>query len=94
MEKYPYDSHDICNLTVQRYLGFSALFFRFRTKLHLYIIPLFNMGEILVTGLIPCGGVCRLSWVGEYRLSHGLTKILRNAYRQCIGARLIKYNDE
>ncbi len=61
MEKYPYDNHVICNLTVQRHLGFSTVFSRFRTKLHLYIIPLFTMGEILVTGLIPCGGAGRLS---------------------------------
>jgi hypothetical protein len=52
------------------------------------------MREILVTGLIPCGGAGRLSWVGEYRLSHGLVKIFRNAYGQLIGARSITYNDE
>ena len=94
MEKYPYDNHDICSLTVQRYLGFSAIFFRFRTKLHSYFIPLVNMGELLVTGLIPCAGAGRLSWVGGYRLSHGLMKILRNAHGQRIGARSITYNDE
>jgi len=37
MEKYPYDNHVIYNLTVQRHLGFSAVFSRFRTKLHLCI---------------------------------------------------------
>jgi hypothetical protein len=61
MKKYPYDTHDICNLAVQRYLGFSAIFFRFRTKLNSHIIPPVNIREILVTGLIPCGGACRLS---------------------------------
>jgi hypothetical protein len=59
--KYPYDSHDICNLAVYRYLGFSTIFFQFRTKLHFYIIPLVDMRETLVTGLIPCCGACRLS---------------------------------
>jgi hypothetical protein len=61
MEKYPYDNHVICNLTVQGYLGFSAIFFLFRTKLHLYIIPPVNVREILVTRLIPCSGAGRLS---------------------------------
>jgi hypothetical protein len=56
--------------------------------------PLVNMREISVMGLIPCGNTGRLSWVGEYRLSYGLMKILRNAYGQCIGARSITYNDE
>jgi len=64
---------------VQRYLGFSAIFFRFRTKLHLHIIPPVNMCEILVTGLILCSGAGRLPWVGEYRLSQGLMKIFLNA---------------
>jgi hypothetical protein len=38
MEKYPYDTHNTGNLAVQRYLGFSAIFFRIRTKLHFHII--------------------------------------------------------
>ncbi len=51
MMKYPYDNHVIYILTVQRYLGFSAISFRFRTNLRLYIIPPVNTREILVTGL-------------------------------------------
>ena len=52
------------------------------------------MDELLVTGLIPCGGADRLSWVEEFRLSHGLMKIPRNVYGQRIGARSITDNDE
>jgi hypothetical protein len=78
MEKYQYYTHNTCNFAVQRYLGFAAIFFRFRIKLHFHIISSVNMCQILVTGLILCSGAGRLPWVGEYRLSHGLMKIFRN----------------
>jgi hypothetical protein len=54
---------------VQRHLDFSAIFFRFRTKLPLHIIFTVDVCDILLTGLILCSGPGRLPWVGEYRLS-------------------------
>jgi hypothetical protein len=87
MEKYPYDNHVICNLTVQTVSWFFYCFLSISYKIAFVHYPPANMREILVTGLISCGGAGRLSWVGEYRLSHRLMKILRNAYGQLIGAR-------
>ena len=94
MERYPYDNHVICNLTVQMASRFFCRFLLISYKIDFVHYPLVNMGEILVKGLIPCGGVGRLSSVGECRLSHGLMKILRNAHEQCIETRSIIYNDE
>ena len=79
MKKYPYDTHRTCNLVVHRYLGFSAIFFRFRIKLHLHTIPSVNICEIFTTGLMPCDAACRLSWVGKGQTrTHSLMKILDN----------------
>jgi len=55
MEKYPYDNHVICNLTVQTVPWFFCCFLLISYKIAFVHYPLVNMGEILVTGLILCG---------------------------------------
>ena len=85
MEKYPYDNHDIYSLTVQRYLGFSAIFSRFRTKLHLYIISPYQYALDFGNGtdpLLRCRqiilgwGVQTKPWTGE-----DISQRSRAAYR-------------
>ena len=53
MDKYPYDNHVICNLTVQTVSWFFCYFLSISYKIAFVHYPLVNTGEILVTGLDP-----------------------------------------